>query len=391
MYCRNCGNSLNSNSKFCGKCGSPVDSFSVMNGTVSKIDYDQKALNMGIISIILSFFMFVPALVLSIIGLVYCHRFKKETHRNSKGLVLNIAALIISAVYTLVFIAIFLLFFVVGDKVVESLDNYENDHIYESGDVYETNVSVNDMSITYDEDVWEYSTLSKDDKIIITNSTSQIALTYVRANYYITSLNFAKEAKTRYISQGYEIIHDIEAVEINDLIWQKLVFQKNNYRYTQLFYSNGYDTYSLLLTTDSKYHIVNEVLFKTIYYTLEYDNTNNILDSYDAKEQLIGEWDWGINGYLVIDNDKLYIFKDNSKSMNNVFYGSYTADNKIATNADGYVSGINVILTIENSYLDGEAANLTGKMQYAFTSNDDGTYTIQNVTKGYSGIATKVK
>ena len=87
------------------------------------------------------------------------------------------------------------------------------------------------------------------------------------------------------------------------------------------------------------------------------------------------------------------MYQDSTKDKNNVFFGTYVADNKLKTYAAGYVDGYEVIMTIEEFYQNGEKLDTSSlsKFNYAFAPNADGTYTIKNLTNGLSGIAKKVK
>ena len=122
------------------------------------------------------------------------------------------------------------------------------------------------------------------------------------------------------------------------------------------------------------------------------DNSEEIKGEEEAKKVLIGEWDWNTTGYFVFTKDKVYLYESSKKSMDNVYYGTYTADNKIATYASGYVDGIHIIMTAEKYYLDGKEQTITNnQLEFTFTKNSDGTYTVKNLTAGISGKATKIK
>ena len=113
-----------------------------------------------------------------------------------------------------------------------------------------------------------------------------------------------------------------------------------------------------------------------------------------AKEKLLGEWDWGNLGYFVFTKDnELYLYKDSSKSKDNVVIGTYSASNGIQTNAAGMKDGITVIASYEEFYLDGtkQASMKSPKRQYAFELKSDGSYYVTDLATYSSGAANKIK
>jgi len=113
-----------------------------------------------------------------------------------------------------------------------------------------------------------------------------------------------------------------------------------------------------------------------------------------AKEKLLGEWDWGRYGYFVFTEDnELYLYKDSSKSMDNVVVGTYTASNGIQTNAAGMKDGVTVIASYEEFYLDGvkQEGMQSPKRQYAFELKSDGSYYVTDLYSYSGGSVIKIK
>ena len=147
------------------------------------------------------------------------------------------------------------------------------------------------------------------------------------------------------------------------------------------------------MTSSAVYYAAEIKDVSEVYNTLNIDNTEDILSEEEAKDKLIGEWDWGSQGYFVIDENMIYLYKDSSKDINNLIYGTYKADNKIMTYGAGYADGIYVLMTIKDFYIDGERLNdATGsQFEFAFIEGADGTYIIKNINTGASGIAEKIR
>jgi hypothetical protein len=113
-----------------------------------------------------------------------------------------------------------------------------------------------------------------------------------------------------------------------------------------------------------------------------------------AKDKLLGEWDWGKLGYFVFTEDnELYLYKDSSKSMDNVVVGTYTASNGIQTNAAGMKEGITIIASYEDFYLDGvkQDSMKSPKRQYVFELKSDGSYYATDLATYSSGALKKIK
>lgn len=122
MYCTKCGSQNELNSKYCTKCGSDLNQ-KISEGEDNKL----KSINtMSILSIVFSFILPPIGLILSIIGLIRCNRYKKETNEKVSYLPLNIAGIVISSLIT--FIIIFIILIIMGisslfkssDKVLKS-------------------------------------------------------------------------------------------------------------------------------------------------------------------------------------------------------------------------------------------------------------------------------
>ena len=104
MYCVRCGKTIDENSKYCTSCGYPV------NGKVKEEIKDNSKV-ISILGVILSFFIPIIGLILSIISVGKCKKYKSKTGNNSKYKGISFAGLIISIIMT--FIHLIIIFVIV--------------------------------------------------------------------------------------------------------------------------------------------------------------------------------------------------------------------------------------------------------------------------------------
>ena len=299
------------------------------------------------------------------------HSFEKKNNY-LPIIIIGIAGVIALIVFGLIFLGI-------GKIIKTETENYSI-------------LEVNKMSIKYDK-TWTLNTSkSSTDSKVIYKDHYVISLIYSKASSYISTYTFTQTMINENKKSGYSLDSDIEDLTINGIEWKSITYTNTTNKYQQLFYSTGYEMYSFIYATEKSSFDKGKEETKKIMNTLTIDNKETKKGEEEAKKTLVGEWDWRISGYFVITNNEAYLYKDSTKSMNNVMIGTYTADNKIPTNAKGYVEGIHMIFTINKVYMDGtnQKAN-TFSREYTFTKNTDGTYTIWNLSSDFSGVAKKVR
>lgn len=115
----------------------------------------------------------------------------------------------------------------------------------------------------------------------------------------------------------------------------------------------------------------------------------------DTYNPLIGEWDWGIGGYAVINADgTMYVYQDSSKNSQNFFGGTYKISDKVETASGGYLSNsYKIILTINEFQENGKIINeAIGKQNiFVFSPNSEGYYDVYNYRTDSYNRATRVK
>ena len=364
MFCRNCGSQIRDGVSFCTNCGMPLKDGN--NSNIQTNDVAPQISNTG------SNMVSVPV-----------------PKKSNAGLIVGI---ILGVLFLIGFIIIVAYF---GISFIKTLGGGGHNPPISPPVVSKLKTEkVKDVSIEYDSSIWNKNTSKSDSESLFLEYDNYIvALRHSKSNTFMNTYSFANAMKDNFTSTGYTIEGYVTDKTVNGIVWKQLSFSKDNQKFTQLFYSTGYDLYSIAYSSYKDSFSLGESYFNDIVYTLKYDNTALINGEKEAKKVLVGEWDWGISGYFVFDNSgKVYLYKDSSKSMSNVAYGTYTADNKIATYASGYADGIYVVMTVDAFIIDGEKQSLSNnKIEYAFTKNNDGTYTIKNITTGSSNTAKKVK
>ena len=97
MYCVRCGKNIDEGSKYCTSCGYPV------NGKV-KEEHETKdnAQVISILGMIFSFIIPIIGLILNIISICKCSKYKSKTGNDSKYKGLSFAGLVISIIMTII-------------------------------------------------------------------------------------------------------------------------------------------------------------------------------------------------------------------------------------------------------------------------------------------------
>ena len=97
MYCVRCGKNIDEGSKYCTSCGYPVD------GKVKEENETKDNTNViSILGMIFSFIIPIIGLILNIISICKCSKYKSKTGNDSKYKGLSFAGLIISIIMTII-------------------------------------------------------------------------------------------------------------------------------------------------------------------------------------------------------------------------------------------------------------------------------------------------
>ena len=380
MYCFNCGNRLNAEDKFCNNCGAkaqhdidtqpqaPNQQIDRPDQTVHTFSNDNPDTQDN-----QTFTIFNPA------GNPAAAN--KINNRRKKALLI-VGIVVLSVILWTVFIAFSM-------HIVKGI----TDHLETKNELV-----LHDLKVEYPANWIKTSTDS--DAIILDkiSGKGRIAVTYFTSNFYYNSTSALNAFINEYEESWdqFETIGTMQDVTLNDTRWKKIEFcgivNGENRRCMQMVHATDYDVYSLLyLSTEknfSKYLDEANEIFDSAYLPPKEINTDAI------KQKILGEWDCGDTGYLVINDDNTYCFyKDSSKDAGNVVYGTYEASDGIATNAAGYAEGITFIATLQKVMVDGQEQEIAedAKIAYAFAPDETGHYVGRNLNEGSIFKMTKIK
>lgn len=125
MHCNNCGEEIKNNGKFCTNCGTEVGKKDEGLGTASMV--------IGIISLVLTFFINLATLPLSITGLILGIVNKSKKGKKVSGIILNAVSIVLSIIIFFILIVVGFTFLgFIFDKTIGSDSVREDIHeIYE--------------------------------------------------------------------------------------------------------------------------------------------------------------------------------------------------------------------------------------------------------------------
>ena len=136
MYCPNCGKE-NVGNKYCNNCGTLLNNQNYFNQVVQNKSNDNQTISLvlGIVCLIMSFFVNIICLIPGIISIIFAFKYKKESGKLGVGFGLSLGGIIFSVVILLLFC---LLFFNLSVIVSENrVDDYlKNQLEYEENDKY---------------------------------------------------------------------------------------------------------------------------------------------------------------------------------------------------------------------------------------------------------------
>jgi len=215
-----------------------------------------------------------------------------------------------------------------------------------------------------------------------------VEVTCTQEDIYKTSEDFAHYLLDDMEESGLTTSDPVEA-EINGetWYWASVVYPSapENYLDYMFVYTKDYSFYSVHFVMPESSLSSYKADIDAISATLSIDSTRSLADTEEAKATLVGEWDGGEGGYIIFNEDStVYWYKDSSLSMDNVFVGTFEADNKIKTYGAGYVEGIYLVIYYDQFILDGEEQALLADpaKEYAMVLGNDGVYTMEDMIEG---------
>lgn len=245
------------------------------------------------------------------------------------------------------------------------------------------------MTLLYDDSVWTYAEAESMEASLIFRDAddSVLGVSCSRESYYQHPLDMLNTAKQIYATfPGYEEIEAPTEVQVQDDSWYEWCCQyKEDGAMTvvrQRFYGKNYYAYAVSYTAEEAVYDAGKNEALKVMNSAVMSVPDNDAAEEAAKEFLVGEWDLGDAGYLVMEQDGAYAwYMDSSKDEKNMHRGTYGCD--VENTAVGFAEGegIYFVLFPEVLYADGKEG-MTGSPKYDYLvsleQQPDGSYQMLN-------------
>ncbi|SFR80065.1 hypothetical protein [Anaeromicropila populeti] len=257
-----------------------------------------------------------------------------------------------------------------------------------------------DLKIYYDAS-WSFDeSQSQDASLAFTKGEALIGITCSKETSYQHPLDMIRASQDIIsTSEGYELLEESKKITVNNETWYECTYTfgtgEDKNTVIQRCYGKNYYAYSITYTAlDSNYEDLKEEALKIMDSAIM-AVPDNALAEEEAKKSLVGEYDAGTGGYVVLNADGTYYwYKDSSKDMNYVHYGTYGCDIQIASLNIAEGSGFYVCLFPEKYIIDGQENEMgSPKYDYGFSPKTDSPddFEVLNITNLSSYIFKRVK
>lgn len=261
-------------------------------------------------------------------------------------------------------------------------------------------INIGNISLKYDEDVWQYSKNTDESAPLeFTDSNGNLINIFVSQEstyqHPLEMIVFFETMASAY--DEFDVFLEPTKVEVNGTNWYEYGYSYKDgdttYKNYQRYYGKYYNAASIsYISTEEKFETGYENALEMMSNIKVTDVTNDVNEA-KAQKFLVGEWDLGINGYLVINNDATYNwYKDSSKDKNNMHYGTFGCDveNEKISLKEG--DGIYLVLFPEGLIIDGVEEENTGyKSDYIISFDNNGSDAYQMVNMSTYNLYTIIK
>lgn len=247
------------------------------------------------------------------------------------------------------------------------------------------------LALLYDDSVWAYDeTQGGDSGLAFTaKDGSLLGISCSRETYYqhpLEMINISRQICASY--SNFEEVEEPTAVSVQGEEWYEWVYkyEENGVETVALqrFYGKNYYAYTMSYIAEEKSYEANKNEALKVMNSVAMNVPDNAEAEEKAKEFLVGEWDLGDSGYLVMNQDGTYNwYMDSSKDEKNMHKGVYYGDVTNETVGFKEGEGIYFVLFPEVLYVDGkEGKTSAAKYDYAVSmaQQADGTYQMLNPT-----------
>lgn len=233
--------------------------------------------------------------------------------------------------------------------------------------------TLNELTMMYDPAVWSPTDVNGTENMLRFDASDNGVLGISRAveGMYQHPLDMIAMAKQIYSGyEGFEALSEPVEVQVNDISWYEWSYQYMQegemVKTLQRVYGKNYYAYSLSYVSNEAGYDINLQSAKDAMSTVEVVVPDNTQAEEKAKEFLVGEWDMGSSGYLVLEKDGTYTWYMNStKDEANMHTGTYGCD--VQNTSLGFVEGEGVYLVLfpEKLMVEGQE-NKTGSVKYDY-------------------------
>lgn len=247
------------------------------------------------------------------------------------------------------------------------------------------------LTILYDDSIWNYDEEQSSSSSIVftTKDDTLLGISCSRESYYQYGLDMAytsREMNSFY--EGFEEVEEPTVVMVQGEEWYEWIYKyEENGVATmalQRFYGKNYYAYSMTYIAEEDNFEANKNEALKVMNSAILNVPDNTEAEEKVKEFLVGEWDLGDFGYLVMNEDGTYAwYEDSSRDENNVHKGTYKGDASNAALGFSEGEGIYFVLFPEVLYIGGEEGRTTNaKYDYAISleQQSDGSYPMINAS-----------
>lgn len=245
------------------------------------------------------------------------------------------------------------------------------------------------MSLLYDDSVWTYAEAESTDASLVFRDAAEsvLGVSCSRESYYQHPLDMLNTAKQIYATfAGYEEIEAPTEVQVQGESWYEWCcsYEEEGVETVvlQRFYGKNYYAYAISYTAQKDDYEAGRNEALKVMNSVVMSVPDNAEAEEKAKKFLVGEWDLGDAGYLVMEQDGTYTwYMDSSKDEKNMHRGTYGCDVENTTVGFAEGEGIYFVLFPEVLYADGKEGQ-TGSPKYDYLvsleQQPDGSYQMLN-------------
>lgn len=247
------------------------------------------------------------------------------------------------------------------------------------------------LTFLYDDTIWVPNPDEATDTSLrfAADNNGVFGASCAKEDYYQHPLGMVLVAQQLYDTyDNFVELQEPELVEVNGQKWYEWVVQYDESGVTvksiHRYFAENYYAYTLSYLADASGFDANKEAALEVMDSAKVVVPDNREAEDKAKEFLVGEWDLGASGYLVIAEDGNYTwYMDGTKDAANMHTGTYGCD--VENAAFGFVEGEGIYLVLfpEKLVADG-VESMTGSLKYdygiAMVPTEDGAYQMINPT-----------